>query len=107
MIEYSDTFGPGYGMATLLGSTINSNSKILHANNNEEINLFVGSSLEGLDYIGSRFDGLERLLIWEMSKPVPEVDAIKLDKYGLSFRANGMRSEADVQREGQEAVCGP
>ena len=52
------------------------------------------------------FDQIERLLVWEMSKPVTEVSSIKLDRNGVWFNPTGSRSEEDIKREGQEVING-
>jgi hypothetical protein len=77
---------------------------MLHSGNNDEINIFIAGNMRGKERIDQDFDKLERLLVWEMSKPVPEVDAIKLDKRGLYFNPNGTRTELEIRQEGMEAI---
>ncbi len=102
MIEYSKTYDSGYGNSLHLTEAVNDNPEVLHTGNNDEMNLFIGGSM---DYdIDNKFDKVEKLLVWEMSKPVPEVDSIKVGRHGIDFNANGTRSEAEILREGQEAM---
>lgn len=104
VIEHSKTFYSGYGHASDLEDSINANPQMLHSGNNDEINIYIAGNMQGRSSIDSHFDKLERIIVWEMNKPVPEVDAIKLDKHGIYFNANGTRSEAEIKREGQEAI---
>lgn len=59
---------------------------------------------DGWETIDSHFDKLEKLLVWEMSKPVPEVDAVKVDAHGIYFEPNGARSEDEIRQEGLDAI---
>jgi hypothetical protein len=68
------------------------------------MNLFIDGNLTRMDNVNERFDQLERLLVWEMSKPVPEVSSIKLSEEGVYFNPNGTRSEEEIRREGLEAI---
>lgn len=104
VIEHSKTFYSGYGHASDLEDSINRNPHMLHSGNNDEINIFIAGNMQGISSIDSNFDKMERLIVWEMNKPVPEVDAIKLDRRGIYFNANGTRSEEEIRKEGQEAI---
>lgn len=104
MIEYSKSYSSGYGNSLNLTGAIDEHPEVLHTGNNDEMNLFIGGSMRGRTSIDDKFDKLERLLVWEMSKPVPEVDAIKVDSYGIDFNPNGVRSADDIKRECMEAI---
>lgn len=100
--EYSKTWEDGYGNSTRLTNAISRRPAMLHSDNNDEVNIYVAGNLSG-STIDDRFDEIERLLQWELSKPVPEVDAIKLD-HGIYFNPNGYRAEAEIRREGLEVI---
>jgi len=104
--EYSKTWDYGYGHAFVFGEALSRKPELLHTDSNDEMNIFIDSNMVGTDSIDKTFDQLEKLLIWEMSKPVPEVDAVKVDRRGIYFEPNGARDEEEVQREGQEAING-
>lgn len=100
--EYSKTWSYGYGKAFVFGEAVRPEN--IRSDNNEEMTIYIDGSMSDREDIDERFDQLERLLIWEMSKPVPEVDAIKADRYGIYFSSNGYRPDSEVQREGKEAI---
>lgn len=102
--ENSETFHWGYGHARKFAEAVNNKPEILHADNNDEMNILIGSDMNGKSFIDEQFDKLEKLLVWEMSKPVPEVDAVKVDDRGIYFEPNGYRSEEEIRREGLEAI---
>lgn len=101
--EHSDTWDWGYGNSRNFSNVLDDKPQILHADSNDEINIFIDGDMRG-DAIDKRFDEAEKLLVWEMSKPQPEVDAIKIANYGLYFSPNGARSDEDIIREGKEAI---
>ena len=86
-----------------MGDAVARHPEMLHSGNNDEINIFIGSNMDG-GKIDHNFDKLEKLLVWEMSKPVPEVDSIKLDESGIYFNPNGLRASEEIRREGLEAI---
>lgn len=107
IIEYSKTWEEGYGNSNYLSLAVNARPEMLRASNNDEINIYIagGMSVSNINIIDDNFSKLERLLQWELSKPVPEVDAIKIDS-GIYFSPNGYRAEADIRREGLEVING-
>lgn len=102
--EYSKTWEYGYGSPYIFADSIT--PELLDSGNNDEMDIMIGSNLIGKPNIDSLFDKLERLLVWEMSKPVPEVNSVKMDNKGIYFNPNGSRSESDIRREGLEAIHG-
>lgn len=102
--EYSATWDWGYGSAVKLSDALNRAPETLHSDTNDEMNIFIDSNMRGREYIDEQFDKLEKLLVWEMSKPVPEVDAVKVDGRGIYFNPNGARDDDEVRREGLEAI---
>lgn len=100
--EHSKTWQYGYGSSIKFSECIT--PEIVEIENNNELNILVENNMTG--GIDRLFDGLERLLQWEMSKPVPEVSSIKIDNYGVWFNPNGSRDEEDIKREGQQAING-
>lgn len=103
--EHSKTWTGGYGMATQFGRAVDQYpEQLLDTDNINEMNIFVGANLYGISDIDRLFNKLERLLVWEMSKPVPEVIAVKLSSGGISFSPNGARSEEEIKREGMEVM---
>lgn len=104
--ENSETWDWGYGSGVIFSEAIQSKPEMLHSDNNDEMNILVDSNFYDRETIDSHFDKLEKLLVWEMSKPVPEVDAVKVDATGLYFEPNGMRSEDEIRQEGLEAING-
>lgn len=100
--EYSKNMDWGYGRPFYFSERTNAND--LSNDNVNEITVFIDGSLNGKDSIGKKFDQLERLLVWELSKSIPEVQAIKLDNRGVYFADNGTRDSEEIQREGREAI---
>jgi hypothetical protein len=68
------------------------------------MDIVIDSNFKDNASIDEGFDQLERLLVWEMSKPLPEVSSIKLDPNGLHFNPNGARGESEIKREGLEVI---
>lgn len=104
IIEHSKTFSWGYGSAVKFGQCLK--PEIVESENNEEMDIIIDSNINSKQSVDSLFDQLEKLLVWEMSKPLPEVSSVKVDESGVYFNANGARAEADIQREGQEVING-
>lgn len=103
--EYSRTWRFGYGSSIALSEALESKPELLHGSLNDEINIFIDSNIRGSN-INGLFDKLEQLMTWELSKPVPEVDAIRLTNRGISFNPNGMRASAEIKQEGMEIING-
>lgn len=102
IIEHSKTFGYGYGDALRFGGLLT--PEIIEGTNVNELDIVIDSNFSNKASVDKAFDQLERLLVWEMSKPVPEVGSVKLDNKGIYFNPNGARAEADIRREGLEAI---
>lgn len=102
IIEHSKTFSYNYGYAREFGRAVQ--AEHIQSDNNDEMNLFIDGNLEYTDEVDRRFDEVEKLLVWEMSKPVPEVNAVKVGQDGVYFNSNGTRSDTEIQREGREAI---
>ena len=102
IIEHSKTFDHGYGHARTFGESVE--PEHIESTNNDEMNIFIDGNLEHIGNIDQRFDQVEKLLIWEMSKPVPEVSSIKVGYPGVYFQPNGVRAEEEIRREGIEAI---
>jgi len=102
--EHSKTIDWGYGSPRAFVNSIDNHPELLHTDNNDEMTIMVDANMEGISSIDSTFDKLEKLLQWEMSKPVPEVDAVRVGRFGIHFEPNGNRSEAEIRREGVEAI---
>lgn len=102
--EYSKTWTHGYGHAMELGEAIKVRPQLIQDSNNDEMTIYIDSSLQNISTIDRLFDQLERLLVWEMSKPSPEVNAVQISRGGIAFNANGTRSEHEIRREGLEAI---
>lgn len=102
--EHSKTWDWGYGSAVKFSDALENSPELLHTDANDEMNILIDSNMRGIQYIDDTFDKLERLLVWEMSKPVPEVDAVRVSERGIYFNPNGARSEDEVRREGLEAI---
>ena len=102
IIEHSKTFSYGYGNAMNFGKALT--PELIDSGNNDEIDIVIDGNISDISDIDRLFDQLERLLVWEMSKPVPEVSSVKLERYGLYFNPNGVRSESEVRREGRMAI---
>lgn len=102
IIEHSKTFSYGYGHADVFDQYLK--PELIESGNNDEIDIVIGGNFSNKRGIDERFDQLERLLVWEMSKPVPEVSSIKVDPKGVWFNPNGSRSDDEIRREGLEAI---
>lgn len=102
IIEHSKTFEWNYGSARTFGEAVK--PEHIESDNNDEMNLFIDGNLTNIPIIDRRFDEVEKLLVWEMSKPVPEVSAIKVSQSGVYFQPNGLRPESEIRREGIEAI---
>ena len=102
--EHSKTWDYGYGSAVKFSDALSHRPELIDSDMNDEMNILVDSNMRGKSSIDETFDQLEKLLIWEMSKPVPEVDAVKVDENGIYFNPNGARDDDEVQREGQAAI---
>ena len=103
LCEYSPAFEFGYGTATLFGNQVTPDKLRDTSDNNDEIVFMIDGNMRGQN-IDINFDKVERLLAWELSKPVPEVEAIKVSNSGVFFSDNGVRDSAEVQREGKEVI---
>lgn len=101
-IEHSRNYRSGYGSAIGFGQAVT--PKIIESESNSEITLFIDGNFRENQRIDDRFDQVEKLLVWEMNKPTPEVSSIKVDSQGVYFETNGARAEEEVRREGQEAI---
>lgn len=101
LCEYSNTWEYGYGMPRRFGHAVTPDN--LEGDNLNELTIFIGDVQHDTDTV---FDQLERLLVWEMSKPVPEVSAVKVDQGGVWFNANGARAESEIKEEGMVAIRG-
>lgn len=105
LVENSKTFEYGYGRSDLF--TKNATPEMLEDEQlNDETGIFIGNTLHSRGIIDTRFDQLEKLLQWEMSKPIPEVTSIKVDGRSIDFNPNGARSDDEIIREGKEIING-
>ena len=102
IIEHSKTFSYGYGSAMMFGHALT--PEVIDSGNNDEMDIVIDSNIRSKEQVDNLFDKLEKLLVWEMSKPVPEVSSVKLDSDGIFFNPNGARSESEIRREGLEAI---
>lgn len=100
--EHSKTWSWGYGSPYSFSRAVSAND--LENDNVNEITVFIDGSMHNQQTIGRKFDQVERLLQWELSKSVPEVTAVKIDNYGVHFADNGSRDAAEIQREGKEVL---
>lgn len=100
--EYSKTWDYGYGSSTSLQHAISRFPEVLHPESNDEVSIYIGNNMSYS--LTKNFDKLENLLQWELSKPVPEVDAIRITDNGIDFKPNGYRAEAEIKREGLEVI---
>lgn len=101
-IEHSKSFSYGYGRPGLYSDTVT--PEMIEGDNVNEIDIAISGGMSGKSNIDKRFDEIEKLLVWEMSKPVPEVGSIKLNNSGIYFSPNGTRSDDEIKREGLEAI---
>jgi hypothetical protein len=104
IIEQSKTYSDGYGQALSFGRCLV--PEIIEGDNNNELDILIDSNQEYTEDIDRSFDQLERLLVWEMSKPIPEVSSVKIDRNGIFFNPNGARGENEIRQEGQEVING-
>ena len=102
IIEQSKTFVGSYGNVMDFGRALT--PEIIEGDNNNELDIIIDGNQRDKESIDKTFDQAERLLVWEMSKPVPEVSSIKLDRYGIWFNPNGARSNSEIKREGNEVL---
>jgi hypothetical protein len=102
--EYSKTWYYGYGSSVVFSDRLT--PEFIDNGINDELDIVIDCNLVGIAKIDTTFEQLERLLVWEMSKPVPEVSSVKLDKNGIWFNPSGARGEAEIKREGLEAIRG-
>lgn len=102
IIEHSKTFSYGYGQAMPFGRS--ATPEVLDSGNVNELDIFIDGNISDIKTIDKLFDQIEKLLVWEMSKPVPEVTSMKLDRNGIYFNPNGVRSDSEIQREGQDII---
>lgn len=104
VIENSKTYSSGYGNATVFSKALT--SELIDSGNNNELDIVIDSGISSKEGVDKLFDQLERLISWEMSKPVTEVTSIKLDGNGVWFNPSGSRSDEEIRREGQEVISG-
>lgn len=104
LVEHSRD-GFGYGMSNLFTDAVTP-EMLEDEQLNSETGIFIGNTLYGIEQIDQRFDQLEKLLVWEMSKPIPEVTSIKVVGRSIDFNPNGARDEAEIIREGQAIING-
>lgn len=102
LCEYSKTWDYGYGNSVRFSRAMTPES--IESDNTNELNILVDNNME--HSIDSLFDSLERLLVWEMSKPVPEMSSVKIDSSGVWFNPNGARDEDSIRSEGQAILNG-
>lgn len=102
IIEHSKTFRSGYGSAVDFGYALT--PEVIESGNVNEMDIVIDGNFRDNKTVDESFDQLEKLLVWEMSKPVPEVSSIRVDASGLKFNPNGARSESDIIREGKEVI---
>jgi hypothetical protein len=102
IIEHSKTFSWGYGHALDFGRALT--PEVIENGNNDEMDIVIDGNISRKEEVDKLFDQLEKLLVWEMSKPVPEVSSVKVDRGGIWFNPNGARSEDEIRREGLEAI---
>ena len=100
--EHSKTWDYGYGSAVDFSDKLTTD--VIDNDINDEIDIVIDSNLRSKEKIDELFDKLERLLVWEMSKPVPEVTSIKIGMDGIFFSPNGYRDNNEIRREGLEAI---
>ena len=102
IIENSKRFSHGYGSAYDFGHSLV--PEVIEGDNNNELDILIDSNQRTIQDIDRSFDQVERLLVWEMSKPTPEVSSIKVDRNGIFFNPNGARSNSEIQQEGLEVI---
>lgn len=104
IVEHSKTWDWGYGSSLKFGESLK--PEIIEGDNVNELDIVIDSNINSNQTTDKVFDQLERLLVWEMSKPIPEVSSIKLDSSGIWFNPNGARGEDEIRQEGQEVING-
>lgn len=102
--EYSKTFESGYGSGVVFSMALT--PEVIDSGVNDELDIVIDGNNGSKEQVDNTFDQLERLLVWEMSKPVPEVTSIKIDRRGIYFNPNGARDEMEIRREGQDVIRG-
>lgn len=103
LVENSKTFRWGYGSSQIFTEEVKP-EMLEDEQLNDETGIFIGNNLHDEQTIDELFDKLEKLLQWEMSKPVPEVTSIKLGGDGIEFNPNGYRANEEIIREGQDVI---
>lgn len=102
IIEHSKTYESGYGSAVEFERTLK--PELVENPNNDELDIIIDGNFGDNTTVDRMFDKLEKLLVWEMSKPVPEVSSVRVSSNGLYFNPNGARSESEIRREGLEVI---
>lgn len=102
LCEYSPGYESGYGNAVVFSTSVTPEKLDRTSDNNDEIVFLIDGNMRG--NIDENFDKVERLLAWELSKPVPEVEAIKVSNTGVFFSDNGVRDSSEIQQEGKEVI---
>lgn len=100
--EYSNTWDYGYGNAVIFSDNMSPDK--IEGDNINELNIFVDSNFRDKREVDDVFDKLEKLIVWEFGKAVPEVTSIKASRDGIFFKPNGARSNDDISREGREVM---
>lgn len=100
--EQSKTWQYGYGSAIEFGRALT--TELVDNGINDELDIVIDSNFRTRNSVDESFDKLERLLVWEMGKPVPEVSSVKVGMDGIFFNPNGYRSNDEIRREGLEAI---
>lgn len=95
--EYSKTWTHNYGSAIAFENAVT--PRLIESDNNNDIVVYVGSNMTR--DIDKLFDRAEKLMQWEMSKPVPDVASININKSGVRYHGNGSRDENDIVREAE------
>lgn len=104
IIEQSKTFDDGYGDALDFGNSLT--PEVIEGGNITELDILIDGNIRSIESVDKVFDQVERLVAWEMSKPVTEVTSIKVDGDGVWFNPSGSRSDAEIRREGMEVING-
>lgn len=102
IIEHSKTYQDGYGSAVYFGAKLT--PEVIESGNVNEMDIVIDGNFSDNATVDESFDQLEKLLVWEMSKPIPEVSSIRVDATGLRFNPNGARGEEEIRREGLEVI---
>lgn len=104
IIEHSKSWDYGYGSAVMFGRKLT--PELIDSGNNTELDIVIDGNIRDKEDVDRLFDQVERLIAWEMSKPVTEVTSIKVDGSGVWFNPSGARSDDEIRREGQEVING-